>query len=42
MTEEQCIDLNYSKLVPCKDWGQNFTIKDILASDSSIKEAVFL
>ena len=26
ITEEECVELSYSKLVPSKDWGQEYTI----------------
>ena len=37
ITEEQCTQFSTSTLVPSKDWGQEYTIKDM-----SLKEAVFL
>ena len=37
ITEKECIDLSNSKLVPTKDWGQDYTVKDL-----QLKEAVFL
>jgi len=45
--EKQCMELTYSKLVPNKDWGQEYTVKDLnlqeahfLKSDMTIKEAI--
>lgn len=29
ITEKECIDLSNSKLVPTKDWGQDYTVKDL-------------
>jgi cystathionine beta-synthase len=29
ITEEECIRLNNSDLVPTKDWGQEFTVADL-------------
>ena len=26
ITEEECVELTYSKLVPNKDWGQEYTV----------------
>jgi cystathionine beta-synthase len=47
ITEEECIDLTYSKLVPNADWGQEYTIKDLhlteavfLRADMSVKDAI--
>jgi cystathionine beta-synthase len=37
MTEEECIQLSNSPLVPSKDWGQDFTVADL-----NLKEAHFL
>ncbi len=37
ITEEQCFELSQSKLVPSKDWGQDYTVKDL-----NLAEAVFL
>ena len=47
ITEQECIDLNTSKLVPNKDWGQEYTVKDLelteahfLNHDLTCKEAI--
>jgi hypothetical protein len=47
ITEEDCIKLNTSNLVPNKDWGQDFTVKDLklhdaifLNSNMTVKEAI--
>lgn len=47
ITEEECIKLNASDLVPNKDWGQNFTVKDLelhdavfLKSNMTVKDAI--
>jgi len=37
LTEQECLELSQSKLVPTKDWGQEFTVKDL-----NLTEAVFL
>lgn len=37
ITEDECLKLCYSDLVPSKDWGQEFTVKDL-----SLTEASFL
>lgn len=29
ITEDECVELSYSKLVPTKDWGQEYTINDL-------------
>lgn len=29
LTEEESLDLNTSKLVKSKDWGQEFTVRDL-------------
>ena len=29
ISEEECVELSYSKLVPTKDWGQEYSIKDL-------------
>jgi cystathionine beta-synthase len=29
ISEEKCLELNHSKLVPSKDWGQDYTVKDL-------------
>lgn len=47
ITEEECTSLSYSSLVPSKDWGQDFTIKDmnlkeakILPGDMTVRRAI--
>jgi len=37
ITEEQCLELSHSKLVQSKDWGQEYTVKDL-----NLSPAVFL
>jgi cystathionine beta-synthase len=37
ITEEECNNLNTSNLVPTKDWGQEYTVKDM-----KLAEATFL
>jgi len=37
ITEQECLDLNHSKLVPPKDWGQEYVVKDL-----NLPEAIFL
>lgn len=37
ISEQECTKFSTSTLVPSKDWGQDFTVKDL-----SLKEAVFL
>lgn len=37
ITEEECTQLCNSTLVPTKDWGQEYTVKDL-----NLTEAVFL
>lgn len=34
ITEEECIKLNTSTLVPNKDWGQEYTVKDLNLQES--------
>jgi cystathionine beta-synthase len=47
ITEKECTELNTSTLVPSKDWGQDFTVKDLqlqeahfLPSDMTVKAAI--
>jgi len=47
LTEEECIKLNSSTLVPNKDWGQEYTVKDLnlheahfLSPELTIREAI--
>jgi len=47
ITEEECMRLNASTLVENKDWGQEFTVKDLqlheavfLNSDMTVREAI--
>jgi len=37
ISEKECLDLSHSKLVPSKDWGQEYTVKDL-----NLADAVFL
>lgn len=47
LSEQDCLSLSHSKLVPTKDWGQEFTVKDLhltpaifLSHDQLIKDAI--
>lgn len=47
ITENECIKLNTSTLVPNNDWGQEYTVKDLnlheaffLNSEMTVKEAI--
>jgi cystathionine beta-synthase len=47
INEEQCTKLSTSTLVPSKDWGQDFTVKDLqlkeahfLPAEMSVKDAI--
>lgn len=33
ITEHECMDLTYGKLVPNNDWGQEYTVKDLNLSE---------
>ena len=35
ITEQQCLELSHSKLVPSQDWGQEYTVKDLNLSEAS-------
>jgi len=37
LSEQECLDLSHSKLVPTKDWGQEYTVADL-----NLTEAHFL
>jgi cystathionine beta-synthase len=37
IAEAECLNLSQPKLVPSKDWGQEYTVKDL-----NLAEAVFL
>jgi len=37
LSEEECYNLSQSTLVPSKDWGQEYTVKDL-----NLTEAAFL
>ena len=47
ISEQECLDLSHSKLIPSQDWGRDYTIKDLqlkeaafINEDQSIEEAV--
>ena len=37
ISENECLEQSHSKIVPSKDWGQEFTVKDL-----QLKEAFFI
>jgi len=39
ITEQECIDLNTSKLVKSTDWGQDYTVKDLKLQDAHFLKA---
>ena len=47
ISEKECMDLTYGKLVPNTDWGQEYTVKDLnltegvtLTANTTVKEAI--
>ena len=47
ISEQDCLELSHSKLVPSKDWGQEYTVKDLelteavfINADTPIREAI--
>lgn len=47
ITESECFDLTYGKLVPNTDWGQEYTAKDLnltegvsLSATTTVKDAI--